>query len=266
MSEGPSALPGVIVVAEPCIHELLATAPAEWLVQERQSSVPAMWENLSGGRLSAQSRILVFTDSPLQDVAPDRLADAGMSGPISEREQTARAIVAMASAGAHVFIAVWQSADVDVLRRAIDDASAARGLAPESSLYHLLPIEKGGREVLTFMRGVLDDEVRFGTQFAATVDEPLRRSQALPKSEVPLPVATALDPVLPPLGIGRRVGGSDGTYSGASEELLARPPRPGQVTITVTSSKGGSGKSTASLLLAASIARASRAAGRPLSV
>ncbi len=38
------------------------------------------------------------------------------------------------------------------------------------------------------------------------------------------------------------------------------------MTITVTSSKGGSGKSTASILLAASIARASREAGKPLSV
>jgi cellulose biosynthesis protein BcsQ len=49
-------------------------------------------------------------------------------------------------------------------------------------------------------------------------------------------------------------------------ELLSRPKVPGQVTITVTSSKGGSGKSTASILLAGSIARASRDAGHPLSV
>jgi len=49
-------------------------------------------------------------------------------------------------------------------------------------------------------------------------------------------------------------------------ELLNRPKVPGQATITVTSSKGGSGKSTASILLAGSIARASRNAGAPLSV
>jgi len=41
---------------------------------------------------------------------------------------------------------------------------------------------------------------------------------------------------------------------------------PGQVTITVTSSKGGSGKSTASVLLGGSIVQASREAGRQLSV
>ena len=58
----------------------------------------------------------------------------------------------------------------------------------------------------------------------------------------------------------------DPVPQGASAELLDRPKPPGQVTITVTSSKGGSGKSTIALLLAGSIARASREAGRPLSV
>jgi cellulose biosynthesis protein BcsQ len=58
----------------------------------------------------------------------------------------------------------------------------------------------------------------------------------------------------------------DGLPEAASLELLSRPKRPGQVTITVTSAKGGSGKSTASILLAATIARASREAGHPLSV
>ena len=52
----------------------------------------------------------------------------------------------------------------------------------------------------------------------------------------------------------------------ASLDLLDRPRLPGQTTITVTSSKGGSGKSTASILLAATIARASAEAGAPLSV
>lgn len=58
----------------------------------------------------------------------------------------------------------------------------------------------------------------------------------------------------------------DPVPQGASAELLARPRLPGQVTITITSSKGGSGKSTTAILLAGAIARASREAGRPLSV
>ncbi len=51
-----------------------------------------------------------------------------------------------------------------------------------------------------------------------------------------------------------------------SAELLRRPVRTGQVTIAVTSSKGGAGKTTVSVLLAASIARDSAAAGHRLSV
>lgn len=58
----------------------------------------------------------------------------------------------------------------------------------------------------------------------------------------------------------------EGLPEAASLELLSRPRLPGQVTITVTSAKGGSGKSTASIMLAATIARSSREAGTPLSV
>jgi cellulose biosynthesis protein BcsQ len=43
-------------------------------------------------------------------------------------------------------------------------------------------------------------------------------------------------------------------------------PLPGQVTVAVTSSKGGSGKSTTALMLATTIAQTSRAAGQPLRV
>lgn len=53
---------------------------------------------------------------------------------------------------------------------------------------------------------------------------------------------------------------------GASAELLARDPIPGGQTITVISSKGGSGKTTVSQLLAMGIATYSRLAGEPKSV
>ena len=75
-------------------------------------------------------------------------------------------------------------------------------------------------------------------------------------------------PVLPPIGgVPAVVEPASSEYpASASMELLQRPKLPGQITITVTSSKGGSGKSTASILLAGSIARASADAGRPLRV
>ena len=49
--------PGVIVVAERSLHDLLADQEVAWAVQERQPSVSAMWDALSGGRLDQHSRI-----------------------------------------------------------------------------------------------------------------------------------------------------------------------------------------------------------------
>jgi cellulose biosynthesis protein BcsQ len=124
----------------------------------------------------------------------------------------------------------------------------------------------------------------------AAVDQPVAVEPVAVEPELPAaatPTAVPLSPpaaapnvgarrpVLPPIGAMPDGSGSrDGRASGsvgdmpanASVELLEQPKIPGQVTITVTSSKGGSGKSTASILLAGSVARASKAAGRPLSV
>jgi cellulose biosynthesis protein BcsQ len=261
--------PGVIVVAEPVLSELLTQSRLPWLVQERQASVAAMWAGLSNGELSAQSRILIFSDSLM----------VGTASAEDEREQTARAIVAMASAGAHVFVAVWNSLDVDELTRRIDAAAAAQGLQPGALTIHFLPVEKGGRAVLECMRIVLAEVVDFPEVYPVEVDRVLSREQdetasraptvhqQVPAQSPPVAPAPPAAPALPALGIGLPSSvDAQGSFSGASQELLARPALPGQVTITVTSSKGGSGKSTASLLLAASIARASREAGRPLSV
>lgn len=234
--------PGVIVVAEPEVSALLIGSGVDWKVQERQGSVAQMWSGLSSGHLDAHSRILVFSDSLHRGEPSER----------DEREQTARAIVAMANARAHVFVAVWQSTELESLRALIDAEARSIGVSPESITVHFMPMEKGDREALECMRAALDNEMTWPADFSAVTADP-----------------TPSAPSMPHLGIGQQatveppMGSST---SGASQELLARPPLPGQVTITVTSSKGGSGKSTAALLLAASIARASREGGKPLSV
>lgn len=251
MSERGIDLPGVIVVAEPAVHELLSSSTVPWFVQERQASVADMWAGLSAGRLSANSRVLVFTDS----------------GPGEGRTETARAVVAMSAAGAHVFVAAQDSAQIEGFKGAVDEAAVAQGLQPGSLRYHVIAVQLGGRAFLDGMQAVLASEIAFPAQFPPSVDRPLVRDPSA-ASIVPLPplMPPASPPTLPALGIGQASGAEPVAMTGASEELLSRPPLPGQVTITVTSSKGGSGKSTASLLLAASIARASRLGGRPLSV
>jgi cellulose biosynthesis protein BcsQ len=305
--------PGVIVVAEPAIHTLLVESGASWRIQERQGSIGAMWDSLSGGRLDEHSSILVFSDA---------LA-VGSGGEQVELVKTARAIVAMSHAGARVFIAVWRPTELATLQRLIDEAAQRQGVHPSEIVYHLLPAEQGGKAVLSAMRRVLVD-VDFPLDFGPEMNAPLATEVIAPAASwpadatpeptprrrfddppVPISVATpptaepepepepeteaasiptpepvapsvhspgpaSTRPALPPISGAapeQTVQALGGDYPpAASAELLSRPKVPGQVTITVTSSKGGSGKSTASILLAGSISRASADAGTPLSV
>ena len=269
--------PGVIVVAEPEVSAMLTASGVAWRVQERQASVAQMWSSLSSGNLDAHSRILVFSDSLYR----------GEPTANDEREQTARAIVAMANAKAHVFVAVWHSTELESLMAQLDREALAIGVAPEDITVHFMPMEKGDREALESMRAVLDSEVAWPEEllvapkdpaenFSMNIDPDLAGIPAINEAmHAPAisPAATSdpspSAPQMPHLGIGQQTpveAPMGSSTSGASQELLARPPLPGQVTITVTSSKGGSGKSTAALLLAASIARASKEGGKPLSV
>ncbi len=259
------ASPRVIVVAERPLSDLLSESGVDWVVQERQPSVAAMWDALSGGRLDQQSRVLVFSDSLM----------LGTTGADGELEQTARAIVAMANAGAFVFVANWRPDGMDDLQPLIDSAAAVQGLDSAALVFHVLPMHKGGRAVLETFRQVLGSEVSFPGVLPARVDAPIAREIAAAASgwQPTLSAASSRRPDLPPIGglpamppPSTVVDSTLNLPSAASQELLSRPKVPGQVTITVTSSKGGSGKSTASILLAGSIARASRDAGHPLSV
>ena len=317
MDASASAGPGVIVVAEPPLHDLLTASGAGWNIQDRQPSVAAMWEALSGGRLDPRSRILVFSDS----------LEVGSTTDDTERAETARAIVAMAHAGARVFVAQWRPERWPAFEDQIRQAAAAQGVDATSLSYHLLPVAAGRHGVLDALRGPLAGEVAFPDPYpvedgrvtggaatpapeaAAPADTPVDApvvdlsvlvslEDDLPAAptptvptvapeppatpEPPVTIATAAParppvpptgalsgrPSMPPVGAaGPEAATGDGEYPpSASLELLSRPKRPGQITITVTSSKGGSGKSTASILLAGSIARASRDAGKPLSV
>ena len=153
----------MIVVAGRPLRELLCTPGIGWTVQERQQTIAAMWDALSGGRLDQHSRILVFSDSLM----------AGMPSADLELAQTARAIVAMSHARAHVFLAVWQPEELPHLERLIAEAAATQGLEAGAIRYHVLPVRDGGRAVLDSMREVLAGEVEFPDEYPDSVDEPL---------------------------------------------------------------------------------------------
>ena len=250
--------PSVIVVAEPTVHALLLASGAHWHVEPRQESISQMWSGLSSGSLNAQSRILVFSDS---------LA-AGTALASTELEHTALAVVTMAQAGARVFIASSSRSSRDSLLSRVSAEASVRGLEFSSLAVCLLELELGARSVLQTMANHTTDLVQFPAQLPAEIDVMLGQSGT--------PATAAQDfirlrmPDLPPVGVQALQAPAshevDELPASASRELLDRPRPEGQLTITVTSSKGGSGKSTASIMLAASIARASARAGRPLSV
>jgi cellulose biosynthesis protein BcsQ len=288
-STSPPGL-GVIVVAERSLVDLLVASGAQWHVQERQPSVADMWDALSGGRLDQHSRILLFSDSTM----------AGTSSEQAERVQTARAVVAMSHAGARVFIAIWRPERLAELDELIGEAARTQGIAPQTLVYHPIPADRGGRALLDAMRGTLSSEVTFPDVYPPGVDAPLYRegppppvsadpipadpipADPIPAAPIPtvsiptvsIPTVTVAPPAdamavptLPTLGAVTAPAASSAEYPpSASMELLNRPKPASQLTITVTSSKGGSGKSTASILLGGSIARASADAGHPLSV
>jgi cellulose biosynthesis protein BcsQ len=250
----------VIVVAERPVADLLASSGARWDVQDRQPTMSAMWESLGKGDLDPQSRVLVFSDSLL----------AGSPSEADEAAQTAAAVVAMAHAGAHVFVAIWRPDDSAAFRELVVEAAAAQGVDVTALRYHLLPIQQGGLAVLESMKRVLGDEVDFPESFPEAATGPIAREAYAPALPLSAP-SVPRRPDLPPIGgaIPARppvVPRASDLPAAASAELLGRPKVPGQVTITVTSSKGGSGKSTVSILLAGSIARSSADAGSPLSV
>ena len=288
--------PGVIVVAEEPLHSLLSDCGVSWRVQPRQPNVADMWQALSSGALDQHSRILVFSDSLRRNAPEDP----------SERQQTAAAVVAMANAGAVVFVARWRPDSWADFESLVEAAASAQGVDASRLSYGVLDVDAGGREVVDSMRTRVGSLAQFPERLPGAVDvslvddgrpvSPDAASQGdltdlddrdqVPSSEdaptesaappavapAPAPAAppapAAARPSLPPIGgahVDERQAGGEYPPS-ASLELLDRPKRPGQVTITVTSSKGGSGKSTASILLAATIARASKDAGRPLSV
>lgn len=236
-------MPGVIVVAPQPIVSALAESGIPWRVQPRVPSIREMWDGLSGGRLDTSSRVLVFSDEH----------GAGEAGWETELIETARAIVAMANAGAVVALVTAHPEGERRIREEFELTCARQGIDPQQVTYLVVAAQNHGEM----------------TKAIAAAAQPFLPGD-LPEAPVPRSEPLGIPP-LPPIGgdaasITEVVTPSDSWPDQADRELLGRPRLPGQTTITVTSSKGGSGKSTVSVLLAATIARASKEAGRPLSV
>ncbi len=284
--------PKIIVVAETEVHELLATSGVQWDVQHPVESVSQMWDDLSAGRLDQQSVAIVFSDSvfagpgDLEQAIATMAAHAatfvvawdpeGVGSLLARVRDTAEAYGGDASAPVHVLPAVSGRSVLDGLRQVLEDAPPPRRTQfPFSYAVEVdQPIQLAAPQVH-----------EFAPEPVAQVPVPTPPLHLVEVPGVSAAPAHALYPQHPVQTPADR--GGPGTPSSqpsvladahstahavqavvssgfptpyGQEDPLARPPLPGQVTMAVTSSKGGSGKSTIAMLVAAQIAHSSRKA------
>lgn len=272
MTQVPLAPTKIIVVAEESVYDLLRDAGIAWDVQGRVDAVGQMWDELSGGRLDAQSVAIVFSDSAY--------AGAG---------ELEGAIAAMAPFAA-TFVVAWKADQAHALLAGIAASAKAQGVQPAP--VHLLdPSNK--RVLLDTMNATLvasGVHVGFPAQYAVHVDGGLEAvvveapvwdpgdqvavapvmvappvaveaPVAVTPTYQPAPVAYAPAPVLAPTPVTYETPQYSAPAPVANTGAAGgKPILPGQVTMAVTSSKGGSGKSTTAMMLATQIAQSSKLA------
>lgn len=236
----------VIPVVDAELFRALAQLDASWLLQKQCPTTDDLWHGLSEGSWDRSSRIVII-QSP--DVAGD---DSGVNA-------VATAILTLANAGAAVVLVAPDASRAEEMSARVGDFAAHQGMAISGTRF--TTVVDPTTDLVSKLRAALGGLVEIKDQPRA-VDPADSDPIALPITE-DIPEVGGQLPELP--GVADSDVHSD-FHPSASRELLMRPRPQGQTTITVTSSKGGSGKSTTSIMLASSITRASADAGRPLSV
>ncbi|MGV8909286.1 MAG: AAA family ATPase [Propionicimonas sp.] len=252
----------VIVVGEDEVYATLHASGVEWDLQHQVRTLAQMRDDLSAGRLNSQSSLLVISDS-----VP---AQAG------ELE----ALVAWAAPYLHVFVVAWNPEGADSLYERImaqiQAGHEGKEGEPTVAGIYFVPADTGAA-MLEGMREVLAEYLPWPAAYAGDLYEPLTRTVASVPVFNPGPVqppvvtlapvasvAPAVLPVIPaPAPAYTQPAYSQPAYSQGSEmhgQSVTGTPLQGQVTLAVTSSKGGSGKSTTAMLVAATIAHGSRKA------
>ena len=248
-------LPKVLVVGDQRFADILATCGAQWQVQPAAPTVAAMWDAVEAGRLDSTVTVAIFTD--------------GTAGAPDELEMALAAFAPYAT----TFIVADPARGPIIAGRTQQVAAAQEGADPNAPLY-LLPVTDLG-QALGILQQVLAGKVAWGAPGAAPAAAPAPAAPA-PQAAFaaaayePMPAEAPSPAAAPPPAM----AGYDqaGVYTSAVSEALSagyqKPAdaRPGQMTISSMSSKGGSGKSTTAIMLAATIARASAAAGTPKKV
>lgn len=278
MTEVTSEAPKIIVVAEPEVYDLLTNSGVYWDTQHQIESITQMWDDLAGGRVDSQNSVaIVFSDSIF---ATEGELEAAMG--------------VLAPFAATFLITRKGPQNADAVISLAREFAVSEGQDPNAPIYLLDPNSKRG--ALDTIKSVLSGVVAFPDQYQGDVDGPMSvttpeadawdPADPAPAMAAPIaaPAAPAYNPApAAPAAPAYNPAPAAPAYSPAppaynppgaiyQEQPTADQPLDGQVTIAVTSSKGGSGKSTTAMMLAAQIAHSSQKAyeqgliARPLKV
>lgn len=266
--------PKVIVVGHQKFADLLTKSGAMWDVMPAVETVTAMWDAMDVGLLPQDAEVIVMTD--------------GTGSADGELEASLAAVAPFCRA---FFVSKTDRAD-DIRQRIKTEAQRVDGGDPNVPITHL-PAESL-KQTLRALQLMTEDIVSWPGE-APPPAAPVAARVERPTAPPPLPQAEAA--VVTSSGAEATPFHSDATPAQApsSPEAAAQTniprdyemanvydsriaqeahadqgklpnARPNQMTIACMSSKGGSGKSTTAISLAATIARTSAAAGEPKKV
>ncbi len=263
-----ASVPRVIVVGPDEVHAHLAAHPNEWDAQQRVADTAGLWSAFAAGTVDPASPMVVFA------------AAAATS------EQIAGAIIAMLPT-AKPFVLVDNIAQLLPYQQAVMSAASSAGADASVVAWAATPYD-----LEAMIRAYVKTLIATQPASISDVGEDTLNSIAAPAAPTVAPFnpAPPPEPVATPSpshvaasaqpGARATVVGSpaaahlptlavvpEAAPGGSVERTVTVPPKlAGQVTVAVTSSKGGSGKSTTALMLATTLAQSSKSAGHPLRV
>ena len=291
----------VIVVAEDNVYDFLKNSGVAWDVQHPVGTVSYMWDDFGSGKLDQNPSALFFSDmapaaeweleSALAVMAPFAPTFLVVWDPDQMDDLLARVRQAAEDNQVDPDAPIYVVSPYDLTQmidsvREVFEYQGLNGLVPPGLSFQGGLTYPNGEEAAEEWDAAQNPDMPgaapYGTPeppaSAMPTPAPVGYGQPAPApapAQVPGLAPSAApgygQPPVPQMGSVPSMPGFDqnagyGQQPGGQVDPLSKPPLPGQMTITVTSSKGGSGKSTTAMMLAAQIAQSSKKAGNPKKV
>lgn len=269
-------LPQVIVVGDQRFADLLATCGAAWQVLPAVDSTGAMWDAIEMEFLPQQPAAVIITDgtasgnesleATLAAFAPySRTFFVSMTPRAQQitakvQEEMVRQIGQVSSPVYHLPAENLQ-VTIDILRQYTQDVVAWNQSAPVAAPPVVAPAPVAAPAPIVSPAPVV---APVAAPFVAPAPVAAPEPVAAPTFQQP-PVEQTFNQASAPVTDYEQASFyADSVMQQMGETISKRPDAiPGQMTIACMSSKGGAGKSSVAISLAATIARSSAAAGQP---